>query len=197
MNKILAPVAVLLATTPVLLGHPGHGESGVAAGAMHPLHGLDHILAMIAVGLMGVRCATGPMGNRHALWLVPATFMAAMAAGSGLALAGVPMPGVEWGIALSVLVFGVIVALGTAPRTWVACLVAGAFALLHGHAHIAEMGDTSVLAYMGGFLATTGLLHAGGVLAGWCIARAWSTSIVRLAGAGVALASFCLFAALV
>ncbi len=196
MKKILAPAAILLATAPVLLGHPGHAETGAAAGAVHPLHGLDHLLAMLAVGLMGLRCASGPVGNRHALWLVPATFMAAMAAGSGLGLAGVPMPGVEWGIALSVLVFGAIVALGTAPRTWVACLVAGAFALLHGHAHIAEMTGTSVLAYMGGFLATTGLLHAGGVLAGWWIVRAWSTGIVRLAGAGVALASVSLFAAL-
>ncbi len=193
MRLPLTSAAVLLLASPVLFAHPGHGELGFTAGSMHPVHGLDHLLAMVAVGLMGVRCAVGTTGNRHALWQVPAAFMGSMVIGGLLAVAGMPMPLAEWGIALSVLVFGVLVALGTAPRTWVACLVAGLFALMHGHAHVAEMDGTSLTAYMGGFLLTTAVLHAGGITGGWLLATSISQTPVRLAGGGMAVASSFLF----
>ena len=194
MRTRLISAALLLATAPTLFGHAGPHEQGLSAGLLHPIHGLDHLLAMIAVGLLGVRCAS--TGNRHALWQVPAAFMGAMVIGGWFALAGLPMPGAEWGIALSVLVFGVLIALASAPRTWVAAVVAGSFALLHGHAHVSEM-EGSIATYMGGFLATTALLHAIGILAGVYIARTWAQTPVRLAGAGVALASLTLFIGLV
>lgn len=193
MRNHLVPTAILLAAAPVLFAHPGHGESGFEAGTAHPILEADHLLAMVAVGLMAVRCAKRDGGSAHALWQVPATFMGTMLLGGLMALAGVPLPGVEWGIALSVLVFGALVALGTAPRTWVACAVAGLFALLHGHAHVAEMGGVSVASYMGGFLLSTALLHAAGVAGGWWIARAFNQAPVRLAGASLALASAALF----
>lgn len=197
MRKALASTVLLLATTPVLFAHPGHGESGFAVGAMHPLGGMDHLLAMVAVGLMGVRCAMQPHGSRHALWQVPAAFMGAMVVGGLLAVSGMPLPLAEWGIALSVLVFGVIVALANPPRTWVACTVAGAFALLHGHAHVAEMAGNSLSTYMGGFLMTTAMLHALGIAAGWSMATSVRQTAIRVAGAGMALASLSLFVGLI
>ena len=197
MRKPLASALALLAMSPVLFAHPGHGEVGFAAGATHPVHGLDHLLAMVAVGLMSVRCAMAPGASKHALWQGPATFMAMMVVGGLVALTGLPLPGVEWGIALSVLVFGVIVALGSAPRTSVACLVVGAFALLHGHAHVAEMSGNSLASYMGGFLLTTAVLHAVGIAGGWYIAKSANSFAIRGAGAAVALASLSLFVGLI
>lgn len=196
MRKLITASVLLLAATPTLFAHAGHGETGFMAGAAHPMMGFDHLLATIAVGLMGVRCAMRPGSSRHALWQVPASFMGAMVVGGLLAAAGVSMPLAEWGIALSVLVFGVIVALAQAPRTWVACVVAGSFALLHGHAHVAEMSGSSMTAYMGGFLLMTALLHATGVTAGWWIAKSWQQSAIRAMGVGVALASISLFVGL-
>ena len=188
MRKALAPIALLAAAAPALLAHPGHDGTGFTAGVAHPLLGLDHLLAMVAVGLMAVRCAGAPDGDRRALWQVPAAFLAAMGLGGLLAVAGVPLPGAEWGIALSVLVFGVMVALANAPRTGLACAVAALFAVMHGHAHVAGMGGASVATYIGGFLLTTGLLHAGGVLGGWWLAQSPRQAVLRLAGAAVAVA---------
>lgn len=197
----MTSAALLLVISPTLFAHAGHGESGLLAGATHPVHGLDHLLAMVAVGLMGVRCAAGATGNRHALWQVPAAFMGSMVIGGMLAVAGVPLPMAEWGIALSVLVFGVLVALGTAPRTWVACVVAGLFAVLHGHAHVAEMEGGALTAYMGGFLATTALLHAVGVGSGWMLSQSFRQTSeqkpIRIAGGVVALISSVLFYGLI
>ena len=198
MRKIIASSVLLLAATPTLFAHAGHGETGFVAGATHPLMGFDHLLAMVAVGLMGVRCSLRNDSSRHALWQVPASFMAAMVVGGLLAAGGMPMPLAEWGIALSVLVFGVIVALARAPKTWVACAVAASFALLHGHAHVAEMSGTSmtifsVTGYLSGVLLMTVMLHALGVAAGWWIAKSWQQSAIRAMGMGVALASISLF----
>ena len=197
MRNIITASVLLIAATPTLFAHAGHGETGFMAGTAHPLMGFDHLLAMVAVGLMGVRCAMRPGStSRHALWQVPASFMAAMVVGGLLAAGGVHMPVAEWGIALSVLVFGVMVAMSHAPRTWIACAVAGSFALLHGHAHVAEMSGSSMTAYMGGFLLMTAMLHALGVGAGWWIAKSWQTAAVRAMGVGVALASISLFVGL-
>ena len=201
MRISLASAALLLVMSPTLFAHAGHGASGLLAGATHPIHGFDHLLAMVAVGLLGVRCATGATGNRQALWLVPAAFMSSMVIGGLLAVAGVALPFAEWGIALSVLVFGVLVALGTVPRTWVACLVAGLFAILHGHAHVAEMEGGSLTAYMGGFLAITALLHAVGIGGGWMLATSFNQNSkqtpIRAVGGGVALISSVLFYGLI
>lgn len=194
MRTRTASIIALLAAAPALFAHPGHGM-GFSAGAEHPVLGLDHLLAMVAVGLLGVRCAAS--GGKHALWQVPAAFMTAMVGGGLLAAAGVPLPGAEWGIALSVLVFGVLVALTSAPRTAIACAVVAAFAVLHGHAHVAEMQGEGLASYMGGFLMATALLHAAGVAIGWYVAQALSQGAVRSAGIGMALASLALFVGLV
>ena len=137
--------------------HPGGGDvHGFAHGFAHPFGGLDHVLAMITVGLFAYQ-----LGGR-ALWLVPASFVLAMTAGGALGLWGIPVPFVEAGIALSVLVLGAIVALGVKAPVAVAMAVVAAFAVFHGHAHGTEMPlDTAIAPYAAGFVLATALLHAG------------------------------------
>jgi urease accessory protein len=181
-----AALAVALLPT-AALAHTGLGDGhGFVHGFAHPLGGLDHILAMTTVGLFAWQ-----LGGR-ALWLVPATFVLMMAAGGALGMAGVPMPFVELGIAMSVIVLGAIVALGGKEPLAIAMGIAGLFALFHGHAHGTEMPlDASGLGYAAGFMLATALLHAGGIALGFLIGRigeAYGRLTYRLAGSLVALA---------
>jgi urease accessory protein len=135
-----------------------HVEQGAGAGFVsgfgHPLSGWDHVLAMVAVGLWGAQL--GP----PALWLLPVTFPMMMAVGGFLGLVGLPLPLVEVGIAASVIVLGVMVALETKPPLPVAMALVAVFAIFHGHAHGAELAPgTSPLAYSLGFVVATGCLH--------------------------------------
>ena len=126
LTRVAATLAVFLALTGSALAHPGHGDAtGFAHGFMHPLGGLDHVLAMVAVGLFAAH-----LGGR-ALWLVPATFVAVMALGGALGMAGVGLPFVETGIAVSVVVLGLAVALRLSIPTLAAMALAGV-ALLAG-----------------------------------------------------------------
>ena len=125
----LAIFALFLAPT-AALAHVGVGDtSGFAHGFMHPLSGLDHQLAMILVGVFAYQ-----LGGR-ALWLVPLTFVSIMALGGFLGVAGIPVPFVEIGIALSVIVLGAVVAFGVKAPLAVAMGAVGLFAIFHGHAH--------------------------------------------------------------
>ncbi|WP_342154722.1 HupE/UreJ family protein [Methylorubrum sp. SB2] len=167
------PLAAVLVLLPgAAFAHPGHGEAmGWAAGFAHPVGGADHILAMVAVGLIA-----GLVGGR-ALWLLPASFLSMMTLGAGLAMAGLDLPFVEPAILASVAAFAVMaVCARLIPLAALAGLV-GAFAVFHGAAHGAEMPETaSGLAYGLGFLAATALLHAAGLAAGlaltWVLPRA-------------------------
>jgi urease accessory protein len=177
-------LALLVALTPSLaFAHAGIGDAhGVAHGFMHPLSGPDHILAMVAVGLF----AAHPRGGR-ALWLVPLSFVAMMAFGGGLGMAGVELPYVEIGIGLSVVVLGIVVATGVHPPVAIAMALVGFFAIFHGHAHGAGMPETvSALAYGAGFILATGLLHATGIALGLLIGR--ERRVTRFAGSAMALA---------
>jgi len=142
--------------------HTGAGAAhGLAAGFAHPLLGLDHLLAMLAVGLLAAR-----IGGR-ALWLVPAAFLVMMAAGGAIALDGWPLPFVETAIALSVVAIAGTVALGVSAGAVAAAVIAGGFALFHGHAHGAEMPlDVSGLEYAAGFLAASATLIGAGLAFG-------------------------------
>lgn len=160
----------------------GAAASGLAYGFLHPLGGLDHILAMLGVGLLGY-----VLGGR-ALWLVPAAFVGMMAAGGGLALAGVAIPFVELGIALSVVVIGGALVFGTSLPVVAAMILAGGFAVFHGHAHGSEMPlAASGLSYGLGFMAATALLHGLGLTLGFGLNRLASTAGTKLARAGGAL----------
>jgi urease accessory protein len=164
----ILPSAVLFALLPTAaLAHPGLGDGhGFVHGFAHPLGGLDHLLAMVAVGLFAWQ-----LGGR-ALVLVPATFVLAMAAGGALGMAAMPLPGVELGIAASVIALGVIVALRLKPPVAIAMGMVALFAVFHGHAHGTEMPlDASGLTYAAGFMLATALLHAAGIALGMAIGR--------------------------
>jgi urease accessory protein len=155
--------AFATATLPATaLAHTGVGQaSGVMHGFMHPIGGLDHILAMVAVGGFAAY-----LGGR-ALWLVPAAFVAMMAFGGWLGVEGVAIPYVEAGIAASVIVLGVAVAARLAVPAVAAATLVGVFAVFHGHAHGAEMPmDASGLGYAAGFMLATALLHSAGLTLG-------------------------------
>jgi urease accessory protein len=190
MLRFAALLAAFLAPT-LAHAHVGVGEaSGLAAGLVHPLGGADHLLAMVAVGLLAAA-----LGGR-ALWLVPASFLGMMAVGGALGAAGVAVPFVEAGIALSVVVLGLGVALGGSVPLAAACALAGGFAIFHGHAHGAEMPETaSGLAYGAGFVAATALLHLAGLAVGLTFGRAGPTRLAsRVLGGGFAVAGLALLA---
>ncbi len=173
------------------LAHAGAGATdGIVHGLMHPVTGLDHVLAMVAVGVLAAF-----IGGR-ALWVVPTSFVAAAALGGVLGERGVPLPFVEFGISASVVLLGLAIALqARLPLGWTAGLV-GLFGLYHGYAHGAEMPpDSSGLAYGLGFLAATVALHVAGIGLGLGINHLASRSATRFAqagGAAIALAGVAL-----
>jgi urease accessory protein len=154
--------AIALCSTPAF-AHPGH-ELGHTAlqGLLHPLSGVDHLLAMLAVGLLALS-----LGGR-ALWTVPLAFVVMMAVGGVLGATGVEVLGVEQGIAASVLVLGVLLVVAARLPVIVAVLLAGAFAVYHGAAHGLEgvAGGTVSASYFAGFLLTTLVLHCAGIALG-------------------------------
>ena len=179
-------LAILLTLVPTAaFAHTGAGYAhGFADGLMHPLGGLDHILAIVTVGVLAWQ-----LGGR-AIWLLPASFLALMVVGGVLALAGGSLPWVEVGIAASVIVFGIMVTLGTKAPLALATGIVGLFAVFHGHAHGTEMPSTaSGAAYGAGFVLATALLHAAGIALGYLIGRMSHKQLAyRLAGCAVVLA---------
>jgi len=180
--------AILVLAAGPAAAHTGAGEAlAFSAGLLHPLRGLDHLLAMVGVGLWSAQ-----LGGR-AVWAVPTSFVAFMATGLILAWVGVSVPLVETGIAMSVLILGIAVAVAAHAPLVVAIALAGSFALLHGHAHVAESGDGSITHFGLGVLLATALLHASGVAlasAARPIAHAvrWSGAAIAVAGLGLVLA---------
>jgi urease accessory protein len=183
-----AQVAVVLMTILVLTQTTqAHVEKGDAAGMLsglrHPVSGLDHVLAMIAVGLWGSQLGS------PAVWLLPVTFPMVMALGGMLGLLGVPLPGKEIGIALSAIILGLAVVSEFKPHLAVAAVVVAVFAIFHGHAHGTELpAGQSGLLYSMGFVIATGCLHAVGITIGLIHRWPWGQRLLRLAGGGIALA---------
>jgi len=163
--RVVVTLALLLASS-VAFAHPGHGESSLLAGFIHPFGGIDHLLAMTAVGLFASH-----LGGR-ALLAVPATFAAVMAVGGIFGAAGMSLPAAETAIAVSFLVFGFVIYSGIAPPILAATALVGIFAIFHGYAHGREMpiGSFGVL-YGVGFMAATVLLHGFGIMLGLAISR--------------------------
>ena len=183
------PVTVALLLASSLLAQPAlaHEQAGQAAGwlagLLHPVSGLDHVLAMVAVGLWGAQL------RAPAIWLLPVTFPMVMAFGGFLALVGVPLPGVEIGIAASAILLGGLVAMQSRPPLWLATAVVGLFAVFHGHAHSTELpAGQSGLAYSAGFVVATGGLHAAGVAMGLVHRWRWGQDAMRVAGAAIGAA---------
>jgi urease accessory protein len=187
LRRIAAPLILLTSAGPAL-AHTGHGASGLVQGFVHPLGGLDHLLAMVAVGVYATM-----IGGR-ARWAVPVAFLGAMAIGGMMGAAGYALPYTEIGIAVSVIVLGLAVAFRMNLPAVAAMALAGAFAIFHGYAHGAEMPqDISGLEYAAGFLAATALLHGAGIALGTFSAQGrWR--VAQAAGAAMSLAGIALLA---
>lgn len=163
------------------LAHTGEDIGGLATGFLHPISGLDHVVAMLAVGLWG-----GILGA-PALWLLPIVFPLAMAIAGAAGAAGVPLPGVEVGIALSGVVLGLMVLLAVRAPIWLAMMLVGVFAVFHGHAHGTELpASSNPLEYSIGFVVATGLLHLAGIGIG--MLGQWPAGRVAVRGTGAAIA---------
>ncbi|MFN2309449.1 MAG: HupE/UreJ family protein [Gammaproteobacteria bacterium] len=180
--RLLAFASVLLPSTS--FAHTGIGAvAGFGAGFAHPFSGLDHLLAMLAVGLWAAQ-----MGGQ-ALWRLPAAFVTLMLCGGVLALLGLQVPHVEAGIVASVWVLGVLIATACRLSAAVGAALVGVFALFHGHAHGAEMPLVgSTLGYVVGFALATACLHAAGLLGGLGLRRLNASGLLRYAGGVIACA---------
>jgi len=163
-----------------------HAQQGQAAGFLtglgHPLSGLDHVLAMVAVGLWGAQLGS------PAIWLLPVAFPLVMAMGGMLGLIGMPLPGIEYGIAASAILLGAAVMFEVRPPLAVAAILVGFFAVFHGHAHGTELPPgQSALLYSLGFVIATGCLHATGIGIGTIHRWPWGQTLLRVCGAAVAV----------
>lgn len=189
MNRKFLFATALLLSPALAVAHPGHDHAGIMSGLAHPVFGLDHLLAMLAVGLWAAQ-QTGT-----ARWALPLTFVATMLLGGLLGFAGIEMPLMETGIAGSVLALGLLVALAVRPPLAVAAGLTALFAASHGVAHGLELPAlSSPWGYAAGFVAATAALHG----AGYVVARSLpqvAAPLVRIAGAASALAGAWLLAA--
>jgi urease accessory protein len=183
----LRPVAVAV----VLMALAGDAEAHIRAdeatgffsGVLHPVSGLDHILAMVSVGVWGAQLGS------PAIWILPVTFPVMMAFGGLLGFLGVPLPATEIGIALSMVVLGAAVMLKALPPLPVVMVIVAFFAIFHGYAHGTELprGESALLFSLG-FVVATGFLHLLGITIGLIHRWAWGERALRVAGSGVSLA---------
>ena len=182
---LLALLVLALAMAPARAHVQAGEEGGFLSGFRHPISGLDHVLAMVSVGLWGAQLGA------PAVWLLPIVFPMVMAFGGFLGLVGVPLPGVEIAIALSAVLLGLAVAREARPPLTVAALLVGFFAIFHGHAHGTELppGESGIL-FSIGFVVATGLLHLTGIGIGLVHRRTWGRVALRVSGLLVAIAGF-------
>ena len=184
LNKRLGLIATLALLPGLAQAHPGHDVSGLAAGITHPLMGMDHLLAMVAVGLCGAK-----LGGA-ARWLLPLLFVSVMLVGGALAMAGVHLPGVELGLVGSVIVLGALLVVAQRGQTVPVALLVAGFSLFHGYAHGAEMpASAGALSYALGFALATAVLHAAGLFGGlWLQERKAARVVMGSLGALISLA---------
>jgi urease accessory protein len=185
MNQSRSVLFSLLAITLVsqsAFAHPGHIEHSLAGGLSHPLLGVDHILAMLAIGLWAAQ-----LGGR-AVWAIPAAFVALMAAGGALGFSGVVLPGVEAGIAASVLALGLLLATAVKVPLSAGIPLAALFAIFHGHAHGTELSaGMSAAPYAAGFMLSTIALNLIGIGLGVTFKRLNAAQLLRYSGAAISV----------
>ena len=182
-NRSFIAVSLAALASPAF-AHVQTGQAtGFLVGLLHPVSGLDHVLAMGAVGLWGAQLGA------PAIWLLPVTFPLVMALGGFLGLLGVPLPGVEVGIAASAILLGAAVMTERRLPLYAAAALVGLFAVFHGHAHGTELppGQSGLL-YSMGFVVATGCLHAIGIAIGAMHRWPAGRIALRIAGGGVGLA---------
>ena len=176
-----AVAAVALVSPDVASSHVESGTAGdgrFIGGALHPVTGLDHVAAMVAVGLWGA------ILRAPAIWVLPIAFPLIMAFGAVLGVMGIPLPAVDLGIAASGIVLGAMVSLSERPPLAVAFMLVSFFAIFHGHSHGAALPDFGVpLLYAAGFVIATGLLHVCGIALG--LLFRWPAGRIAVRAAGV------------
>jgi urease accessory protein len=179
-HRLPALLMLALLAMPAWAHEQAGQVAGFVTGLLHPLSGLDHVLAMVAVGLWGAQLGA------PAIWLLPVTFPLVMACGGFLGLLGVPLPGVEVGIAASAVLLGTMVATESRPPPALAAALVACFAVFHGHAPGTELppGQSGLL-YSLGFVVATGCLHAAGIALG--LLHRWRSGRMALRGAGAAV----------
>lgn len=180
--SLMATLILLAAVLPAL-AHSGEGiTGGFVSGLLHPIFGWDHVVAMVAVGLWG-----GILG-KPAIWILPIVFPLVMALGAALGVAGIPVPFIEAGIALSGVVLGLLIVFLVKLPLAAAAVIVGIFAIFHGHAHGTELPDAAnPVAYAVGFVIATGFLHLIGIVFGMLMASDAGKMAVRAGGAVIAL----------
>lgn len=183
----LLVLAGYLTFVPSAYAHVQQGQAvSFMTGLEHPWSGLDHILAMVAVGLWGAQ-----LGN-PAIWILPITFPLVMSLGAMMGLVGIPLPGIEIGIAASAIVLGIMVLGEVRPKLIVAAILVGCFAVFHGHAHGTELpAGQSGLLYSMGFVIATGCLHGIGIGIG--LIHRWPLGKLALRGSGGLIAAMGVF----
>jgi urease accessory protein len=185
-SRLAFPLLAILAIAHPAFAHEQTGvPGGLASGFLHPLTGVDHLIAMVAVGIWGAQLGA------PAIWVLPITFPLVMAMGGVLGILGVPLPLPETMIALSAIVLGLAVALHLRLPFAAAAVVVGVFAIFHGHAHGAELPrSANPLAYGIGFVVATGLLHLTGIGIGTLLRFPVGKPLIRGLGAAIAALGF-------
>jgi urease accessory protein len=180
LSRLLAIVALTVGMSGSAFAHAGHAAVfGFSSGFFHPFGGLDHVLAMVAVGLLAAQ-----IGGR-ALWLVPGTFVTIMVLAAAASVSGMPLPGTEYGILLSIVAISLPVALALGMPVALAMALVGVFAIFHGHAHGVEIPvEAAAEPYVAGFALATALIHAAGLSVGLVLGR----PALRIAGGSIVLA---------
>jgi urease accessory protein len=174
---------IAIGTATPAWAHTGTGlPGGFASGFAHPFSGLDHLLAMVSVGLWGAFL------GRPLVYALPVIFPLTMVVGAILGMVETPMPPVETGIAVSVLALGICVAVAIRAPVWIACAIVGMFALFHGYAHGRELPSAAdPVGYSVGFVLATGLLHVAGICIGLLNHRRYGAAAIRMLGGAVAI----------
>jgi urease accessory protein len=186
---LLILASTLLAPASVSAHNPAGVAGGFLSGFLHPLTGIDHILAMVAVGIWGAQLGA------PAIWALPVAFPLVMSVGGAMGVRGVPLAGVEIGIAASALLLGLMVFTEARPSLVAAALIVGFFAIFHGYAHGTELPRAAnPLAYGVGFVLATGMLHVSGITMGLIHRWPLGAQVLRLTGGGIALAGLFLLA---
>jgi urease accessory protein len=189
MRLVLICIALSGALVSPALAHTVVGQTNsFASGVAHPLHGADHILVMITVGLWGVL-----VGGR-AIWVWPMAFVGTMLAGFVAATLGLQMPFVEPAILSSIIILGLLVALAVEAPVWLGAAIMGLFAFFHGHVHGTEASAVGLVPYAAGFAIATAALHAAGIGLGLSAERSMGTLALRAMGGLTVLAGITLIA---
>ncbi|BEU03765.1 urease accessory protein UreJ [Agarivorans sp. OAG1] len=183
-NQLLSILAAMLLLSFNASAHEVTGfGGGFVSGFVHPVLGVDHVVAMIAVGLWGA------LLGAPAIWVLPVVFPLVMAFGGVLGIIGLPIPAVETGIATSAVVLGGMIAFALKPHLLVAAIVVAIFAIFHGHAHGTELPQSATpLAYSIGFVLSTGLLHLCGIVFGQLVRAPAGRVLIQATGGVIATA---------